>query len=38
MHDIIGARFVISKQWNYDEERLNFSTDALHIMLFLAQN
>jgi hypothetical protein len=37
MHDIIGG-FVISKQRNYDEERLNFSTDALYILLFLAQN
>src|SRR5581483_2124950 len=37
-HNIAGGELVICKKWNYHQQRLNFSTDPIHILLFLAQN
>ena len=38
MYDVVGGGLVICNQRNHYEQCLNFSTDPLHIELFLTQN
>jgi hypothetical protein len=37
MHHIVGRGLLLRQQWNHREESLNFFSDSLDILLFLAQ-